>query len=135
MAVSLCLQKHINNINVSNVSISIMYSCPGAQSTSGCPGQMKLSILQFNLIFFLVFFYRSPAMVYSNDTTNNSKNMQMQSNTSSLPDLSNLSIPSPIHAPIDMEQENSNKAQNQNNHVSPEQPTFQVPFRLSLIHI
>ena len=53
-----------------------------------------------------------------------------RSNTSSLPDLSNLSIPSPIHAPIDMEQENSNKAQNQNNHVSPEQPTFQVPFRV-----
>ena len=55
--------------------------------------------------------------------------MQMQSNTSSLPDLSNLSIPSPIHAPIDMEQENSNTVQNHNNHVSPEQPTFQVPFR------
>ena len=57
--------------------------------------------------------------------------MQIQSNTSSLPDLSNLSIPSPIHAPIDMEQDGtgSNKVQNQNNHVSPEQNNFQVPFR------
>ncbi|XP_066928240.1 CREB-regulated transcription coactivator 3-like [Clytia hemisphaerica] len=68
------------------------------------------------------------SMAYANDTTNNTKNMQMQANTSSLPDLSNLSIPSPIHAPIDAEQENSAaNSPNQNNHVSPEQPQFHVP--------
>lgn len=56
--------------------------------------------------------------------------MQMQANTSSLPDLSNLSIPSPIHAPIDVEQENSNNKMQQGNNQTAEQLSFQMPYRV-----
>ena len=51
--------------------------------------------------------------------------MQMQANTSSLPDLSNLSIPSPIQNPIDVEHESAGKS-SQQERTNP----FQVPYRV-----
>jgi len=95
-----------------------------------CPLGYNLghNLLTSILFHVLIYFLSSPQQVYPSDTTNPGKHMQMQANTSSLPDLSNLSIPSPIHAPIDIEQENStNKVQQGNNHTA-EQPSFQVPY-------
>lgn len=74
------------------------------------------------------FFCSNPptSLSFNTDTSpNNGKHIQMQANTSSLPDLSNLSIPSPIQNPIDVDQEGKN---NQQNHG--DQHAFQIPYRV-----
>lgn len=69
----------------------------------------------------------SSSTAYSNEAPTAGKHIQMAANTSSLPDLSNLSIPSPIQTPLDGEQENQNKLQQ----TSPDpQHAYQVPYRV-----
>ncbi|XP_057302309.1 CREB-regulated transcription coactivator 3-like isoform X1 [Hydractinia symbiolongicarpus] len=65
----------------------------------------------------------SPVSLNFNDSSPNKSHIEMQANTSSLPDLSNLSIPSPIQNPIDVEHE----AKNSTNHdvTNP----YTVPYR------
>ena len=59
-----------------------------------------------------------------NDKTKSQNSVQMQANTSSLPDLSNLSIPSPIQTPLDNEQESKLNIDEQRN-------PFQAPYNLA----
>jgi len=69
--------------------------------------------------------YPSPPSIQFNDTPPPQKShMQMQANTNSLPDLSNLSIPSPIQNPLDSE--NNEKANSPQEIANP----FQAPFRV-----